>query len=549
VTITETTGAAPQEPEAVAPRRGLDVAVRAAPYAVVWLILLVPTIRSMARGWRAIADDAKIAIPAWNTFSLHPPLVGASTGVAGTNGIQNTANPGPLELWLLAPFEHLDPAQGALIGAAILCAAALSFAVYVLQKSAGRWAGVLLALVVADLAIVSVTPFTDPLWNASFASLWFLSFLAVAFAVGLGHLKYLPFLVFIGSVTVDAHLSFAPSTVLAFVAAVVCGLVVRRPENFRWLWWSIGVAVVCWIAPVGQQLFGSQPNGTQLLHSVGIGAAATKTFGTTLGFHALSRTASLGAVWATARPNLPLPAYNDVVQNGNLGYLVVFAGLLVVMVLAWRQKRRTVLSLTSVTVAAALGVALLYGHVPADYILSFTWINFVVWIVGICVWITVAAAVVSWARPYVTLPQDLRKARLAAGIGALVLMGVATVVALVSVMSPSGNRGDLLDFAAMHRVQNMADIVETQVPQGRVGLGVRYSGDNFFQSAGDERGVAYLLQAAGWTPGLPQGVNGLLGLPLHPASPFVVFKEHEEQLTGFERYPRYTPSELGAGRF
>ena len=144
-------------------------------------------------------------------FSLHAPLVGQATGAAtGTGGVQTTGDPGPLEFWLLAPFVHLDPGQGVLIGSVLLCGAALSFGLYVLQKSAGPWAAVVLALVVADLAIVSPLPFTDPVWNSDFASFWFLSFLAVAFAVGLGNLRYLPFLVFIGSVTIDSHLLFLP---------------------------------------------------------------------------------------------------------------------------------------------------------------------------------------------------------------------------------------------------------------------------------------------------------------------------------------------------
>jgi len=548
VTTTETTDAAPRQPEVATPGRALDVAVSVAPYVLIWSVLLVPTIRTMVRGWRPIADDAKIAIPAWNTLSLHPALVGASTGATGTSGLQTTANPGPLQLWLLGPFEHLDPGQGALLGAALLCAAALTFGVYVLQRTAGSWAAVVFSLVVADLAIFSVTPFADPLWNASFASLWFLSFLAVAFAVGLGNLRYLPFLVFIGSVTVDAHLSFLPSTALAFVAAVVCGLLVRRPDNYRWLWWSIGVTVVCWIAPLGQQLFGSQPNGTQLLRSFGFGSGqATKTFGSVLGFHALSRAASPSAVWATPRPNSPLDAYNDIVQNGNLLYCAVLVVLVAVVILAWRHKRTSLFSLSAITTAASIGLIALYARVPSNYILSFIWINFVVWTVGICIWITLGLAVVTWARTNLRNPTKVHISKGAVQIAALIAMGVAAIVATVVVAFPYGNRGNLLDFVAMKRVQQMATIVEQEVPQGQVGLGVRYSGDNFFQPAGDERGVAYLLWTDGWIPGLPSSVSGLLNLPIHPDSPFVVFDERGEQLVGYQRYDHYQKNWLYGG--
>ncbi len=219
-----------------------------------------------------------------------------------------------------------------------------------------------------------------------FASFWFLSFLAVAFAVGLGNLRYLPFLVFIGSVTIDSHLLFLPSTALTLIAAVVCGLLVRRPNDFRWLWWTIGVAVVCWIGPLAQQLFGSHPNGTALLHSLGFGSGKpVKTLSSVLGLRALARAASPKAVWATPRPTQPFASYNDVLHNGNLIYLLAFVALVAVLVLAWRLKNTYLLSLSAVTIASAIGLVALYARIPADYTLSFQWISLAVWIVGICI--------------------------------------------------------------------------------------------------------------------------------------------------------------------
>ena len=346
----------------------LDRAVRVAPYAAVWIVLLLPTLRTMARGWRPVGDNATIALQSWNTFSLHVPLVGQGTGAAsGVGGGQSASNPGPLEYWLLAPFVHIDPGQGALIGSAVLCAAALSLGLYVLQKSVGPWAAVVLALVVADLAIVTPFAFVDPVWSPDFASFWFLSFLAVAFAVGSGNLRYLPLLVFIGSVTIDSHLTFAPSTALVLIAVVVCGLLLQRPDSYRWLWWTVGVAAVCWIAPLGQQLFGSHPNFTALLGSLGAGSGrSVKTFGTGLGLHALARAASPKAVWATPRPIQPGEAYRDVLNGGHLVYCFVFFALVAVFVLAWRHKKTYLLSLSAVTTASAIGLVFLFARVPEE---------------------------------------------------------------------------------------------------------------------------------------------------------------------------------------
>ena len=185
---------------------------------------MVPTIRTMARGWRPLSDDASIAIEAWRSVSLHPPLVGQLTGSVG----KLASDPGPLEFWLLGPFVHLDPTQGALLGSALLCAAVLSVALYVLVKTAGIWSGVVFSLCVADLAVTSPTPFVDPVWNSSFGLFWFLAFLAVAVAVGMGNLRYLALLVFIGSVTVDAHLMYLPSCCVVLAATAISGFLLER---------------------------------------------------------------------------------------------------------------------------------------------------------------------------------------------------------------------------------------------------------------------------------------------------------------------------------
>jgi hypothetical protein len=409
---------------------------------------------------------------------------------------------------------------------------------------------VIFCFVIIDLVIVSPTPFVDPVWNPSFAFLWFLAFMAVAFAVGIGHLRYLPFLVFIGSVTIDSHLLFLPSTVLVLIAAVTCGWLVKRPDTYRWLWWTMGVAFACWIAPIAEQLFGSRPNFTRLLENVGPFATRhTETFGSLLGLRALSRAASPGAVWTTSRPILPLPAYNDVASHGNLTFLLAIPALVAIGAFAWKRGHKNLLSLAVITGSSALGLVALYSNVPSNYILSFTWINLAVWAVGICMWLTVGFFAVTIIETYVRQRTTTRISSETGQVAALVaLIGVA-IVGTVVVLFPYGRTGYQLDFASMQRVQHMARIVEQEVPPGQVGLGIRYSGNNFFQYISDEHSVSYLLKTAGWVPGMPPEVNGLLGLPISKNSPFVVFDERQEKLTGFERYDRYHPDWIyGSGR-
>src|ERR1035437_5888743 len=148
--------------------------VRVTVHVVVWTLLLAPMVRALARGWRPLADDATIAIGAWRALTLHPPLLGQLTSAAGAEKL--ASDPGPLEYWLLGPFVHLDPGQGVLIGSAVLCALVLSVAIEVLWRTSGTWAAVLFTFVMVDMAIVSPTPFLDPVWNNSFAFFWFAAF-------------------------------------------------------------------------------------------------------------------------------------------------------------------------------------------------------------------------------------------------------------------------------------------------------------------------------------------------------------------------------------
>jgi hypothetical protein len=271
-----------------------DALLLAASYLVMWSVLLVPTIRSMARGWRPLGDDAAIGIGAWRALTLHPPLLGTATAITGGK-ITSVSDPGPLEFWLLGPFVHLYPGQGLLLGSALLCAGVLSLSVHLLWRACGPWAAAVFSLVVADLAITSPTPFLDPVWNSSFGFLWFIALLAIAFVVGMGNLRYTALLLFVGSVSIDSHLQYLPSVGLVLVASAVCGWMLQRPPKLRWLWWTIGVAFVCWVGPLYQQLFERNPNVSLLVSSSG----RSDDEGWVFGLKALSRAASFTPIWSS----------------------------------------------------------------------------------------------------------------------------------------------------------------------------------------------------------------------------------------------------------
>ena len=259
---------------------------------------MVPAIRTMALGWRPLSDDANIAIGAWRSLSLHPPLVGVLTGAIG----KLASDPGPLELWLLGPFVHLDPGQGALLGSALLCAAVLSLTLYVLVKTAGIWSGVVFSLCVADLAVDLAHAIRRPGLEHAFGLFWFLSFLGVAFAVGMGNLRYLALLVFIGSVTVDSHLMYLPSCVVVLAATAVSGYLLGRPQNYRWAVWA-GCRDRAVLGPVtGSSSSPPRDPISRCCSEAGVTSPGQKTEGFVFGLRALSRAASVFPIWASPRP-------------------------------------------------------------------------------------------------------------------------------------------------------------------------------------------------------------------------------------------------------
>ena len=197
-----------------------------------------------------------------------------------------------------------------------------------------------------------------------------------------------------------------------------------------------------------------------------------------------------------------------------------------------------VLSLCIVSLSASLGVIALFSHVPTSYLLSFVWVNLVVWAVGISLWVTLGVALVAAVRSRRALPRldsMSHRAKHVVGVGVL---GVVTVIGTLVVVFPYGNQF-LLDWQGVTRVEHMTTEIQQHVPKGPVGIGVRYSGNDYFQAAEDEHGTAYLLLVGGWLPGMEPSINQLLGLPIHPKSPFVVFNEHGQRLISANFYRHY----------
>ncbi len=434
-----------------------------------------------------------------------------------------------------------------LIGSAVLCALILSVTIEILRRSSGPWAPIIFAFVMVDLAIVSPTPFVDPVWNNSFGFFWFAAFLGIAFAVGRGNLRYFPLLLFVGSVAVDSNLLYLPTIGLLLVGSAIVGWRARRPVNRRWLGWTAAVAVICWAGPLYQQFFEARPNLSILLRPT------PKTEGWVFGFRALSRASALNPIWAAPRPIDELAAYADIAYRNAFTGPVVLVLLVAIVVVAWRRRNSTLLSLGVVTLGGAIGVVILFSRTPSSDLLAFIWVNLAVWLVGVGVWLTIGLALVTAMRPQLTeIRQQVAEARSQLARKevrfsgptrhaiVVVTLAVACLIGALVATFPYGNQF-LLDWGGVSRVKLMTADIQQHYAPGRVGYGLFFSGPDFYQVAQDEHGLAYLLLASGWTPGMEPQTDQLLGLPIDKNSPFVVFTEHGAHVTGATYYSTYLP--------
>jgi hypothetical protein len=255
--------AAATVPEVAPPDRSARGWLLAVGFAV--LPIVVALVRALTGHWVPVGDDAYFVIRARDVFSSHFPLLGTWTSASLTAG-RDINNPGPLYFDVLAvPVRLLGGSAGVAVGAALVNVAAILGIAATAFRRGGPVVGALAMLVTGMLAwsMGSLLLF-DP-WQPHALLLPFLCFLFLAWALACGDLVLLPWAVGLGSLLAQTHLTYV---VLVGAAGVVgaAGLVLdaRRRRNDPdapprrvgpTLGVAAGVAVVCWLPPIVEQLF------------------------------------------------------------------------------------------------------------------------------------------------------------------------------------------------------------------------------------------------------------------------------------------------------
>jgi hypothetical protein len=277
------------------------------------LPVIVTTIRALAQGWLPAADQGIIATRAYDVFTTHTPLVGQFSMASGVTG-HTTYDPGPMLYWLLALPARFGGPPALTVTAGLFNTAAIVASVALARRRGGL---LLMFASAAAIALMSHSFGSEALhgiWNPS-AGLFALTLLCfLCWSVACGEARLLPAAVLVASFAVQCHLAYVPPA-LALLAVAAAGLAIshlRRAPRSRassmptgvggsGLVWSllaaVLVAVVCWSAPIADQLTHSRGN-------LGVLASAATTHepteGASAGWHALAAAVGIPPRWLTA---------------------------------------------------------------------------------------------------------------------------------------------------------------------------------------------------------------------------------------------------------
>ena len=502
-------------------------AVRITSHAAVWAAALVPMFAELSRGWRPFGDDAAIASRSYQVLSLHPPLTGLAS--AASTGTGHTVfDPGPLLFFLLSVPVRIDPAHGLLWGAAFFGAAVLSVSIEA-AWSGGRWlAGAAVAFAALDLVWLTPAVFENLAWNAYFPLPFFIAAVVLAWVVSTGATGWWPVLVFAASVAAQCHLIFLVPGVVLTVVALAFGLFgTRPPRRLRWLGIGLGVGVLCWLAPLIQEL-GGRGNLTALFRA-GRGQA---TLGLGFGLRMVGLAGAPHPVWLTH-----LPSTFDSIVALEYAHAPWYGGLVlgllgVITVVALTTGRRVLGALGAVSFAVSAGMVVSFAVFPHKNFISLDYLVDVLWVVGVLVWAVVvwAALSVGWVvllrarRATAVAPPIGRTGALAPWAGALAVAALAIVGVLG--IRPAVTRPGEIDWnpSDVALVARAATAIERAVPVGPVGIQVALATPAppslrlffFFLVTWSTEGVAFRLEADGWRPGVSADAASYTGLAIPP---------------------------------
>jgi hypothetical protein len=389
--------------------------------------IVVAMVHAITVRWVPHSDLAYTAVKSFDVFSSRTPLVGQWSSGASAAADHVAYSPGPLLFWLLAlPTRWLGPSAPA-VTAGLVNVAAVVGAVALARRRGG--APLMVATAVAIplmLASLPAEAYSDP-WNSSAPLLPLVLLFFVCWSLACGEYRLLPLGVLVASFAAQSHLTFVLPVALLLGIGVV-GLAVSRADwqaARPWVLAAVGVAVLCWIAPLIDQIV-HRPGNLVLL-----GRAATTpepTLGLDSGWHAVVQ--AVGVVpWWLDQPDSVLQWILDLGERpGALAILTTVAllgALAAVVFVGWRRRRPELWAAGALGLALALAVGMNAASTPEEQVGTVSYTLRWAMPAGMCIWLALGWSLLTLAPWRLRLPS-----RPATAVGVAVAAAVALAVAV-----------------------------------------------------------------------------------------------------------------------
>jgi hypothetical protein len=498
----------------------------------------------MARGWRPNGDDAFIVFRSWAVTSSHSALVGQfNAGLTATSG-HAVYDPGPLLFWFLTIPVHLDHAQGALWGAAILCAAGASVAVEAAWSARGWPAAAAVVAVVLTMLAEYPALALDPVWNAHIGLIWFIATAAIAYTVTVGHLRWWPVLVLAACFTAQCNLVFATGAAVCVVLAPVVGLL----HNRRWGWWlpvGLVTGVGCWLAPFVQELTSHPGNFTRLVHAEG----TARVTGTTFGLKSLVAAAGFHPIWTNPKRADFMFIVSSIDKRSWVLGVAILVGLLCICVASTLATRHDLAALCFIALLLSGTAIWTFSSIPSSQLLYISYLDPASWPVGMIVTLAGLWALADlslWTARRIGARHRPRHQRRVPRIRAprwSLLVPTAAIAALIVASNTVIANHSLNDtgirtegWPTVSQVASVAARIERVVPRGNVMI-VSHA----YYGPGVVTGVLWELYSDGWRPKAGAFYGRLMG-------PDVVAMGSAPAVTVIVTYTGFSPATIAVSR-
>ncbi|MHB8457265.1 MAG: hypothetical protein ACYDBS_06195 [Acidimicrobiales bacterium] len=379
--------------------RAARCGLRAVCHLVAEVPLFVIAGLQISKGWLPTSDDAVIAWRSYNVFSARIPLDGQFTQLSA--GGHAAFDLGPLQYFLLAVPERIDPLHGILWGSALVIAILAGLAIEAVWSCAGPLGAALTSLGIAIMTATLIESTVNLAWNPSTGVYSFVATMAASLAVASGRFNWLPVAIGTGSLAVQCHIMFAMPVAAALLVALLLGVAQARPASFRSFAVAVAVGAAAFMAPLVQQLSGHPGNWTALAENL---SHEGPKLGIDTGLRGITAAAGLPPSWWVHVPAANTLARYQHLENTLYGHsatwgIVSLALCAAIAVLAWKARHRTLAALAAISAAAGDATAWTLGSVSvpqAGYLIYYLY--FGLWPIGMSILTTFGVAIWCAAR-------------------------------------------------------------------------------------------------------------------------------------------------------